>query len=1642
MNMQCKKSIKTILIILCMVVLLTAVGCNRQEVGGQSPGIFFREDSVTVEKYETYALELQGAEGKQVEWKTQDESVATVQDGVVCGWKKGNTQILASVDGVETACNVIITDNQYIPVLKLRETDELALDLGGTYTLKPVLHYNAKEYTDVEYTYSCVGSAVTVDENGVIKANEAGEALVSVQGKWRSNVVEASLTVYVIDVSTSVEVSGKAFDIYLNSYDKEFPSSADLGISIFDKDTPIQEEDTSIKYIELLMEGDVEGAAAVENGVVYAKKIGTTHFVAEYTPSTGEAVRTTVFTVNVHKSPADIYMTPIAGEEYESFITPMNPINSVKWDESLGAFHLTNLNAAEDDGRAFLFSRDYIEKILQYTNAKSIVFEVKSDGISSGSPAPNEVIYQGFYPEWYDPENYLQIDNCGEWTKVEIFFDKIPLDSDGNRKSIMLLSTKEGMYIRNIRPMTEGSFLTMDLEMTTLGGNWTKDIEIGLYPHSYKGSINDYNKRVTIKAGVKTTVKVRLDDFLEGGRVPGFGLVVYGGPAWDAKLPDGQTPDRHTLKISNLRVSGETNYSLDLSTADWTSGKDGTGFTDANGSGIPSYDEGVITITNGFLYDGHKFTLDSEAAKNRTYLCLDMQIDTLGGDWAGDIEMRFYPHNFEGNPHEAFGDKVAVKAGKQVSVKLNAADYLIDGKLTGIGIGIFGGPTWDATLPDGYTPDRHTVTVTGVRLEGARSENIDLRYSEFTSGTIDTGYTVANGAGQASVVNGAIVISNGFCYDCHKITFGSEESQEGTYVCLDMQIDTLGGDWVNDIEMRFYSYNFAGNPHEVYTNKIVFKAGEQITVRLKADNYLVDGKLNGIGIGIFGGPTWDAKLPDGNTPDRHTVTISGVRLEGETSETYDLSKSVCISGTGDTGYTVANGSGKASFTDGVLKITDGFCYDCHKISFAQETEPGETEPDETEPDETEPDETEPGETEPGTEEQDTYVVLDVQIDTLGGNWNKDIEVRFYSYNFAGNPHEVYTDSVIFKAGEQTTVQLNADAYLVDGKLNGIGIGIFGGPTWDAKLPDGYTPDRHTVTISNVHLAGGQSTTYDLSKSVCISGTGDTGYTVANGSGVAAFTDGALKITNGFCYDCHKISLTEETDPGTEEQKSYVVLDMQMDTLGGNWNKDIEMRFYAYNFEGNPHEVYTDKVIFKAGEKQTVKLDAEKYLVEGKLTGIGIGIFGGPTWDAKLPDGYTPDRHTVTISGVKLEGVEPKTYDLSKSVCISGTGDTGYTVANGSGVAAFTDGVLKITNGFCYDCHKISLVEDAGSYLAVDMQIDTLGGNWNKDIEMRFYAYNFEGNPHEVYTDKVIFKAGEKQTVKLDAEKYLVEGKLTGIGIGIFGGPTWDAKLPDGYTPDRHTVTISGVKLEGVEPKTYDLSKSVCISGTGDTGYTVANGSGVAAFTDGALKITNGFCYDCHKISLTEESEPGAEEQETYIVMDLLLTTLGNSTNPVEMRFCIYNQEDTVHTTYTDRLNITPGTETTVRLNVDQYLVDGELPGFGIAIFGGPEWNTQLSNGTYDRHSVVISDLRLEGAGAKTIDLNAATVSTGIPGSNTGGQIAIADGQIVISGGFRYDGHLITFGAEDRKLITRQLHALPAKKESYLKQDSLSDSTAP
>ena len=142
-------------------------------------------------------------------------------------------------------------------------------------------------------------------------------------------------------------------------------------------------------------------------------------------------------------------------------------------------------------------------------------------------------------------------------------------------------------------------------------------------------------------------------------------------------------------------------------------------------------------------------------------------------------------------------------------------------------------------------------------------------------------------------------------------------------------------------------------------------------------------------------------------------------------------------------------------------------------------------------------------------------------------------------------------------------------------------------------------------------------------------------------------------------------------------------------------------------------------------------------------------------------------------------------------------------------------------------------------------------------------------------------------------------------------------------------------------------------------------------------------------------------------MDILITTLSNSTNPIDICFYPHGFNGNAHSEHTDKLSVTAGTKTTVQLELDKYLVDGKFTGIGFAVFGGPEWNTQMAGGTYDRHRVIVSNMHINGGSNQSVDLNGATIVTGFANSNGGGTASIVDGTIVVTGGYRYDGHMIT-----------------------------------
>ena len=412
----CKK--KTfILIAAAVVMVLLALGIILSKNKDLSV-VSFSKDTVSMEKYESYELELRGTKEEKVTWKSDNEDVAAVVDGVVYGRKKGNTRIHATVGRTSVSCKIVVTDNEYVPTIDLKEAnDSVQLAKNQTYQIAPRLTYNGNTYTDVKYTYKVLEGKMKVDKAGVITTSDVGDGIILVSGDWRENKLETLLFVTVVDVSTSLEVGDDAFHIYLNGDSKEFPGSADIGITVFDQDVMVINPYDSITYVEQIKEGDTKGAATIKNGIAHAAKLGTTHFVAQYKSMSGTVVESAEFTVIVERTPADIYMATIEGEDFEFFFKPLNTKNSVKWDEDKNAYHLVNKIDTASNSRAFVIDKEYLMNIIKYTKADSISFEVKTDGQETGLKATDKSIYQGFYPDWFQKGYYQKTVTVKNWTK-------------------------------------------------------------------------------------------------------------------------------------------------------------------------------------------------------------------------------------------------------------------------------------------------------------------------------------------------------------------------------------------------------------------------------------------------------------------------------------------------------------------------------------------------------------------------------------------------------------------------------------------------------------------------------------------------------------------------------------------------------------------------------------------------------------------------------------------------------------------------------------------------------------------------------------------------------------------------------------------------------------------------------------------------------------------------------------------------------------------------------------------------------------------------------------------------------------------------------------------------------------------------
>ena len=161
---------------------------------------------------------------KTVTWSSEDEDIATVEDGVVTAVAAGKTTITATVGEFTATCEVtVLSPLESISVEADGETD--SLEVGDTVHL--TVKYSPEDTTDdkkVTWT-SSDDTVATVDENGVVTAMGGGTATITADVNGHSATCNIKVLIHTTGISLGSEelqlVKGQVSDPIEVTYDPE-----------------------------------------------------------------------------------------------------------------------------------------------------------------------------------------------------------------------------------------------------------------------------------------------------------------------------------------------------------------------------------------------------------------------------------------------------------------------------------------------------------------------------------------------------------------------------------------------------------------------------------------------------------------------------------------------------------------------------------------------------------------------------------------------------------------------------------------------------------------------------------------------------------------------------------------------------------------------------------------------------------------------------------------------------------------------------------------------------------------------------------------------------------------------------------------------------------------------------------------------------------------------------------------------------------------------------------------------------------------------------------------------------------------------------------------------------------------------------
>lgn len=308
--------ILSVFMILCVsAFMLTGCGENGNDSGSDSLGgdpissstsentktleltrnavqLVYGESAVVIAKYKD-------EDGVTLVWESSDESVATVEDGLITSTGLGSAVITATYGDLKAECSVSVTYGEYQPILTIDHLgDELNLLKDDVYDLIARVTFNGKSYA-CSLTAEIVDNTVVSFENGKIKALKQGETEVTVKGDWNNfdtPLMQKTFTLKVTEndivMYMSVEIDGKeevADEINLSVTDSfEGESYVNEAVAKF-----VVKENGVEKTGELSL---TSGQSVVDlNGnTITAKSLGEAVITAEFTSESGETYTKTL----------------------------------------------------------------------------------------------------------------------------------------------------------------------------------------------------------------------------------------------------------------------------------------------------------------------------------------------------------------------------------------------------------------------------------------------------------------------------------------------------------------------------------------------------------------------------------------------------------------------------------------------------------------------------------------------------------------------------------------------------------------------------------------------------------------------------------------------------------------------------------------------------------------------------------------------------------------------------------------------------------------------------------------------------------------------------------------------------------------------------------------------------------------------------------------------------------------------------------------------------------------------------------------------------------------------------------------------------------------------------------------------------